>query len=610
MANPQHLAIARQGKGAWNDWQAGAGMGVRVDFTGANFIELEKAARDSDPDFLGYDFSRFVFSGDADFIDAVFSGLPTDRSLDPGKAAEGGVPLKGGANFDRAVFGGNARFQRAVFGGDARFRHAVFGGNAGFRGAVFGGYANFDGAVFGVNAGFRGAVFGVNAGFRGAVFGGGARFEGAVFGGDARFRGAVFGGDARFQRAVFGGDAWFRHAVFGGNAGFQRAVFGGDAWFWHAVFGGNAGFEAGEGAAEGLENRRARAKTAAASLPEEAGSINLDRINSALDRAEKAYAVFGGDARFEAGEADAKALGEKREAAMKAAGRLPQGVQEGYRTRILGALDRGAEAPERLQRTSFAGRRFAHRASFADRHFSANADFSRVRFDQPPNFGGVERPDFLDWAMVEFSFGSRIHVWRWFFGRWTWKTRIATNLRRLRKIAADIHANDAERDLFVLERQAERGIQWAAAWRAFKRIPRRSFDSIRDAVVRGFRAAAATIVLYLYIWLSNCGRSALLPLAWGVGAFFGFRELYAQHLAHTALCYVEQIRESALSTFTLASSLPFVGLSRIAFSDAIDILFDGKIPQTAFGLTVLHGIVTTVLLFLFALALRNHFKVK
>ncbi len=39
-----------------------------------------------------------------------------------------------------------------------------------------------------------------------------------------------------------------------------------------------------------------------------------------------------------------------------------------------------------------------------------------------------------------------------------------THLRRLRGVAKEIHAVDAERDLFILERQAERGILWRDWW--------------------------------------------------------------------------------------------------------------------------------------------------
>jgi len=40
----------------------------------------------------------------------------------------------------------------------------------------------------------------------------------------------------------------------------------------------------------------------------------------------------------------------------------------------------------------------------------------------------------------------------------------ATRLRRLRRLAKEIQAVDAKRDLFILERMAERGIAWSAWW--------------------------------------------------------------------------------------------------------------------------------------------------
>jgi len=102
-----------------------------------------------------YDFSEFVFPGDAEF---------------------GGM-----------VFDGPVRFVAATFQGAAHFVSATFQGEADFLWATFQGAANFGGATF------QGAAY-----FGWATFQGAAYFYDATFQGEAKFSIATFQGEARF----------------------------------------------------------------------------------------------------------------------------------------------------------------------------------------------------------------------------------------------------------------------------------------------------------------------------------------------------------------------------------------------------------------------------
>ena len=136
-----------------------------------------------------------------------------------------------GREFTAEEFPEGVDFGGFIFAGVAGFDRARFKGAAGFDRARFEGAARFD------RAGFEGAAGFLEAGFKGAALFDRARFEGA-----ARFDRAGFEGAAGFDIARFEGAAWFVGAGFKGAAGFDRAKFEGAAWFVGAGFEGDAWF--------------------------------------------------------------------------------------------------------------------------------------------------------------------------------------------------------------------------------------------------------------------------------------------------------------------------------------------------------------------------------
>ena len=179
-----------------------------------------------------------------------------------------GLCLQGGANFSSFVFPGEASFDQVVFGdakfskGDISFDEALFcDARTSFSGARFNsGDAWFDGARFEEgNTCFDDAEFaGGRAMFGEVRFGGGTTsFANARFsGGSASFLAAEFngsissfadaqftGGDASFFGAQFaGGDAWFDGAQFVRNLSMDKVSFSGVAEFFQAGFSGPVSF--------------------------------------------------------------------------------------------------------------------------------------------------------------------------------------------------------------------------------------------------------------------------------------------------------------------------------------------------------------------------------
>ena len=166
----------------------------------------------------------------------------------------------------------------------------------------------------------------------------------------------------------------------------------------------------------------------------------------------------------------------------------------------------------------------------------------------------------------------------------------------------EIHAVDAERDLFILERQAERGILWRNWWRG----------GWRSRLTAWWRPLISTTLMFLYRWSSNCGRSVWLPVFWLGASNVGFYHPYKLLIQHSPNDAASISR--ALFDLTFASAIPFGATSRPAFQSAVKTLFESDglidIPWQIQAASAAQGITNLVLLFLLGLALRNHFKVK
>ena len=429
-------------------------------------------------------------------------------------------------------------FQEFEFGNNARFERATFGDNTNFEDTTFGNNARFEGATFGFNAGFYRATFGQHARFERATFGQYAGFDRATFGWFSRFDGATFGDGASFYDVTFEDLARFVRATFGHGAGFGGATFKGFVGFQYATFKGSVSFI----------GRQQRSEPDNSADPEQPSTQHVaDEATTSSN--------------------------------------LP-------------------EAGTYFRKISFSRAQFLGRASFDERDFQEEAHFSAASFAVPPDFRATKHRENLDWTGVKFAFGWYPRLGRFTIPvrGWTTQNDTITRLRRLRGVAKEIHALDEERDLFILEREAERGILWHDWWRG----------GWRTRLTDWWRPLRATVLMFLYRYSSNCGRSLFLPLVWLVASNWGFYHLYSFLIERPLSILVKR----AVFDLTFASAVPFGATARPAFQSAIQVLFQQDstglidIPWQIQAASSSQGIINLVLVFLLGLAIRSYFKFK
>jgi Pentapeptide repeats (9 copies) len=462
------------------------------------------------------------------------------------------------ADFSQCKWRGTTEVGRKAFAsGRASFAGAAFGDRARFAGAAFGGRASFAGAAFGDFASFDGAAFGGIASFDGAAFGDGARFAGAAFGDGASFAGAAFGDLASFAGAAFGDVASFAGAAFDG-ASFDGAAFGDFASFAGAAFGDEASFD----------NAHFKGRVEFTGMSEEQWARDMV---SRLGMDEEARVAL-----------------EKRH----------KDSRETTGSRL-----------DRFLTISFSGARFDGVAVFSGRSFEKTANFTNARFCSPPDFefcGGTTRIDFTG-AYIGFARSGHLH--------WTSKTAVPVGLRAFRKIAEETKNHDLERDLYIEERKAERGVYLIQRWQelkneGWKTWPRSSARLIAHCLWIG--------VMGVYWALSNYGRSFVIPAAWLIASWYVFYQLYlwilSPLMAKAGPLADKYARVVGMVAF--GNTVPFVGPLTIDSEIKKFLFCPGfgpclPIPPEGYQLLVLsQNLLSIILVFFIGLALRNYFRIK
>ncbi|MGH7004797.1 MAG: pentapeptide repeat-containing protein, partial [Alphaproteobacteria bacterium] len=317
--------------------------------------------------------------------------------------------------------------------------------------------------------------------FAGFEFGPRADFSHCVFGG-ADHRGVAAKDISPYAPEIapfLNGGAWFYGARFGDGANFAGSTFKGVALFQSAAFGRNADF------------RRA---------------VFMDEANFVGAR-------FGPGASFTLA-AFAKLMQFERArfaGAVTFEGSVAVGVDGSS-----GEPNCVPPGAATLPHLVFRQARFGGNASFASRRLLDRADFAYAAFDVPPDFAGVTGRERLDFQ------GARFRLREGLVPGWTTRTATVAAIRTLRAAARDANAVSAERDLLVLEHQAERGVAWKSAHLATWAEP------LRKVGLYG-RALIATLLMFAYGLFSDCGRSIVRPILWlaliNAGAYFAFRML-------------------------------------------------------------------------------------
>lgn len=147
------------------------------------------------------------------------------------------------ASFANFLFPGKVTFASAVFEGDAIFAEARFNAQAFYDSTTFHQTAFFKDATFSDIAWFSDAQFYGWSYFDGAIFEGQGAFPASLFTSTASFRGGRFHSRVNFESAEFQNDCTFVGRNFGGPAEFSRTIFKNEVSFHWAVFSGAAEFE-------------------------------------------------------------------------------------------------------------------------------------------------------------------------------------------------------------------------------------------------------------------------------------------------------------------------------------------------------------------------------
>ncbi len=437
-----------------------------------------------------------------------------------------------------------------------------FGANADFSRCKWRGAEHRSEAYRPGRACFTGATFGNLASFYGAEFGSHASFDGATFRAFADFGRAAFDKFATFRGTVFGKLTFFTSAAFGSDANFTAATFGEWADFGCAAFGIFASFK---------------------------------------------QTHFGGRVDFtgmsvEKRTWDLEANADKAEEKSK--------DWQTLKTRHEHSWILYSSGPDHFLEISFEGARFYGEANFSGRSFKGEADFINSRFYRPPGFDAVPNAFRIDFTGAYIGFGRPLRP------HWTIDSKVPLGLRRLRKIAEETKNHDLERDLYIEERKAERGVYLHQLFEELKKA--RWIE--RPLITWQLVAHLFWISVMLgYLVLANYGRSFLLPLAWLGLSGYGFYWLYLWILepitSKMGPLDTEKYKH-AVRMLALGNTVPFVGPLTID-ADIKKFLvcpgFGSCVPTAPEGYQLLvlsQNLLSIILVFFIGLALRNYFKIK
>ena len=189
-------------------------------------------------------------------------------------------------------------------------------------------------------------------------------------------------------------------------------------------------------------------------------------------------------------------------------------------------------------------------------------------------------------------------------------------LRALRKFAEETKNHDLERDLYIEERKAERGVYLRQQWEKLKNEGWRNWPG---NATRLFAHILWIIVMGIYGTLSDHGRSFARPLVcWLFLSLVVFPWWYDQILPvpQRASLLDAYKYEQAVQMVARANAVPFNG----------SLVLDDNIKQFLFCLgdkdchpippksylwsAELQNFLSIVLCFFIGLALRNYFKIK
>jgi Pentapeptide repeats (9 copies) len=432
-----------------------------------------------------------------------------------------------------------------------------FGDNSDFSRCRWQNRVFFDEANFGHGVSFNDATFCNDAYFRATNFGHFADFCNAIFDGIVSFDSATFGNGKLFGSGGFEGDsAIFRDAIFSSLANFYGATFNPSAIFDGAIFRATVDFRG---------------------LPDDQFADKLERCLGPTD--------------------DKTARKE---------------LEERHRN----SWKQHECRPDRFLNISFANARFGVQANlkgaalFSGRSFEDIADFTGAQFYFPPDFDSASHLDRIDFTGAHIGFVAPDKLFHW-----TEDSYILVRLRAFRKVAEETKNHDLERDLYIEERKAERGVYLRQLFEDLKKDPWKNWPRNAARVVAHLLWIS---VMGIYWALANYGRSFVRPFAWLIASGFFFYWRYTEVLAQLmAKAPDNEKYKQAVRMLALGNTVPFVGPLTID-SKVKEFLFcpcgkcpDPLIPPEGYQWLVLgQNLFSITCVFFIGLALRNYFKIK
>ncbi|MBK9081731.1 MAG: pentapeptide repeat-containing protein [Rhizobiales bacterium] len=447
---------------------------------------------------------------------------------------------------------------------------------------MFIGNVDFSGSKFAFMNEFQETIFGEYANFCDAIFDFDVNFIDAEFGGGARFKRAKFG-SANFRGASFLEGADFAGAQFEGIADFQSVAFGYGIFFNAAVFVGGANF-AGATATSWFERKH---------------NIRQGALAKGTER--ERYRSL-------------RLLQEKHS-------------NEGYGPHCFLSLD-------------LSNVRIGGPLIFRNRAVDGPVSLSGARAPAPPDLDGATNLQRIDFTGAEVGFAPPDQPrWR---RHWTEDSSVPIRLRAFRKVAEDTKNHDLERDLYIEERKAERGVH--------RRRLRDAFFAERNDLKQIARLGPLFVhwcwrrVMDLYWLFSDYGRSLIRPLLALAVTLPLFVSAFDASLAGKRAAAVEDARRiptgspeereaaaqateaeyrAATRQLAFSNAIPFVGSLSID-GEVKKFLLCGAPPVDETKLKrcvpiapgwyqatmIAQNVLSALLLFFFGLALRNYFRVK
>lgn len=580
-------AIAAAGYLVWNKWFEDTPPQTTLDFQRFNFNRApidfsDFIFREPEDGSACIDFSKTNLHASNKFARAIFEtrALFSGSSLGSDSSFEDAVFL-GVADFKGANFGSDALFRKTAFHDDANFANTIFLDDAVFAEAEFKGKSDFTGGQFGSNADFSGARFTLEAEFSGRQFDPLAKFSATIFHAHANFKEAKFGSSCTFSQADFKSHAGFALTKFSKSADLSRAQFAAHAEFSEAEFKDSASFQSSifKGPAGFIKSKFG----SKANFRESIFHENADFQGASFgDNLDFGATTFRADCMFQA---------------------TAYGDRAGFeRALFFGDADFSASIRGNATESSH-----FHIVSFASAFFHGDVNFEGRKFKSTTRFGRAVAPDGKQGNATVFQgvpmfHGCELHQ--------------DTDLREVRfqENFPDSRGSDAARAYRTLKLAMEK-LKATREEQAFFRL---EMKAEHPTLKLGKRWLST-----LYSLFSDYGFSLFRPAVWLLilsilfGAGYGVladvcvadRECVKSALGGKVASVAE--RTTAVLKYTLASAAPVPGLDKMQTELRAPLFGQhGWISIASLTIEIIHKIIAIALTFLFALALRNLFKMK